>query len=172
MADIRKRVEEDRGIIKRIELFIPGFRGYRKREDLRQADSILRIQLADRLKDIRTKVEDARQILTENSQLKALEPIGRSIMEMQELEGLIRHADQGYSGISWAIRIEEEELNKLYEFDLSLLEGLAALDKKAASLGDAAGDSVKTVREVSVSVAEIRTKFKNRVAFITQTEVG
>ncbi|MBU4189406.1 MAG: hypothetical protein KJ886_00210, partial [Candidatus Thermoplasmatota archaeon] len=60
-ADLRKKVEEDRGMLKKIELAIPGFRGYRKREDLRIADSLLRAQLADRLKNVGAQVEQCRQ---------------------------------------------------------------------------------------------------------------
>jgi len=40
MTDLRTKVEEDRGLLKKIELFLPGFRGYRKKEDLRAADSL------------------------------------------------------------------------------------------------------------------------------------
>jgi len=43
MPDIRERVEEDKGILKKIQSFIPGFRGYRRKEDLRDADRMLRM---------------------------------------------------------------------------------------------------------------------------------
>lgn len=55
--DLRKKVKEDRGLLKELELAIPGFKGYREREDLRIADSLLRAQLADKLKTIGTQVE-------------------------------------------------------------------------------------------------------------------
>jgi thymidylate synthase len=171
ITDIRKRVEEDRGLLKKIQLHFPGFIGYRRREDLRQADSILRIQLADRIKEIRGKVEDVRQILTENYQLKTLETVGRTILDMQEFENLVRHAEQGYSGISWAIRTEETELNKLYEYDLSLLEGLASLERKADALVSSADNTESAVKELSKILLELKTKFKHRTAFVTQTEV-
>jgi hypothetical protein len=57
MVDLRERVKEDRGLLKKLEMAIPGFRGYRKREDLRIADSLLRKQLANNLGDIREKIE-------------------------------------------------------------------------------------------------------------------
>ena len=50
MTDLRKRVEEDRGILKRIQIFLPGYSGYRKKEDLRIADSMLRNHVADNFK--------------------------------------------------------------------------------------------------------------------------
>ena len=53
MTDLRDKVESDRGIIKMIQLVIPGYRGYRIKEDLRIADRLLREELANRLAEDR-----------------------------------------------------------------------------------------------------------------------
>lgn len=171
MADIRDRVEEDRGLLKRIQLHIPGFAGYRRREDLRQADSILRLQLANRLKDIRTGLESTRQTYVDSNQLKVLEPLGRVIFECQEFEGLIRHAEQGYSGFSWAVRIEEPELERLYEYDLGLLDGLKALEKRIDEIRKSTEQAVNIIREFSTALTDLKTTFKRRWNIITDTEV-
>ena len=44
--DIRNQVDDSRGVLKRLQLLIPGFRGYRQLEDLRVADALLRKQVA------------------------------------------------------------------------------------------------------------------------------
>ena len=49
MTDLRDKVKDDRGLIKMIQLVIPGYRGYRIKEDLRIADRLLREELANRL---------------------------------------------------------------------------------------------------------------------------
>jgi len=171
MADIRDRVEEDRGLLKRIQLHIPGFAGYRRREDLRQADSILRLQLANKLKDIRNGLENTRQTFVDNKELKVLEPLGRVIFECQEFEGLIRHAEQGYSGISFAIRVEEAELEHLYEHDLKLLDGLKALEEKIEGMRKSSAEALGFIREFSNSVSDLKNTFKRRWHIITGTEV-
>jgi len=56
MPDIRDRVEQDRGLLKKIQLVIPGYAGYRRREDIRAADNLLRIQLANQLKGVRGEI--------------------------------------------------------------------------------------------------------------------
>ena len=48
-VDIRNRVDQDRGFLKRLQLLIPGFHGYRVNEDAREADSFLRLQVADKV---------------------------------------------------------------------------------------------------------------------------
>ena len=65
MPDLRQKVEEDRGILKKIQSVIPGYSGYRKREDLRAADDILRIQLSERLGRARAEVEKSRKALVD-----------------------------------------------------------------------------------------------------------
>jgi len=171
VVDVRERVAEDRGLLKRIQLHIPGFAGYRRREDLRQADSILRIQIADRLKTVRGRMEGARTTLADNYELKALEPLGRLIFQTEELEGLIRHAEHGYSGFSAAIRVEEHELDKLYEYDLAMVEAIARLDGQVTVISEA-GQAVGAVKACGASLEETRLAFKKRMARITGTEVA
>jgi len=170
MVDVRDRVAEDRGLLKKIQLLLPGFSGYRQREDLRAADSILRIQLADRLKENRGKLEATRARLAEAYEMKALEPLGRLILSAQELEGMVRHAEQGYSGFSPAIRVEQSELEMLYEYDLALLEGLKRLEEKASSLGTD-GSALAATQECTAILEEFRATFKKRLVQITGTEV-
>ena len=127
MPDIRERVEEDRGLIKKIQLKIPGYAGYRRREDIRNADILLRNQVADQVKAVRNQLEGVRDDMAAAGKYQGLQPIGNLIFLMQATEGKVRHAEGGYSGISANIRVEEPELDKLYEYDYSMLTGLDAL---------------------------------------------
>jgi hypothetical protein len=129
MPDVRERVEADRGLLKKIQLLIPGYAGYRRREDIRGADNILRIQLADSMKAVRGELENIRDGMAMEGRVQGLQEIGNAIFNLQGLEGKVRHAEGGYSGFSPMLRIEERELDRLYEYDWSMLQ---ALDKAAA----------------------------------------
>ena len=129
MPDIREKVEEDRGLIKKIQLKIPGYAGYRRREDIRNADILLRNQVADQVKKVRSDLEGVRDGLAADGKYQGLQPIGNLIFNLQATEAKVRHSEGGYSGISANIRVEEPELDKLYEYDWSMLENL---DKLAA----------------------------------------
>jgi hypothetical protein len=124
MVDLRREVENDRGLIKQLEMAIPGFRGYRKREDLRIADRLLREQMAKRLKDAGSGLEAARRAMSRRQMLEVLEDVGRLMGITNSTEARVRHAEQGYTGVSPDYRIEESELNQMYEWDLSLLKWL------------------------------------------------
>jgi len=175
LPDIRDRVEDDRGLLKKIQLVIPGFRGYRIREDLRDSDRMLRAELAKRLGMERSRMEDARRSLVKVDPMsKALEDIGGVINSMKRVEGEMLHAEVGYSGISADIQMKQDELDRLYEYDNSMIESLNFIDEALASVpgiirsGDDAGlrDIVETVR---TRVDGLESRFKSRKSAITGT---
>ena len=151
MADLREKVKDDRGLLKKIELAIPGFRGYRKREDLRIADSLLRKQLADKLKSVLTNVEQCRDILTRNMEMDMLEDIRRVVNQAQIIEGKMRHSEQGYTGVSADYRIEESELNRLYEWDLGLIDHINELSNSSTVFKNAVNDNDKEKMKVEMN---------------------
>lgn len=174
MPDLRDRVEQERGLLKRIQLHVPGFAGYRRKEDIRTADNMFRIQMANMLKEVRRSVEDARESLAENYALEVMDKIGGLISGFQTLEGKVRHAEGGYSGISAAIRIQEDELNHLYEYDASLLDACVDMDKEAKSLRDAASGSnglPEKVTSLRNMIRNFEDNFKARMNAITRTDV-
>lgn len=93
MPDIRKRVEEDRGLLKRIQLHIPGFAGYRRKEDLRASDNLLRVQLAKRLGEVRDGLEECRRVLVAEYDTDELEDIGGLV---KLLTGIVQWAEVYY----------------------------------------------------------------------------
>ena len=107
MVDLRDKVVQDRGIIAKIQRYVPGFSGYRAKEDLRAADNMLRLQLADRLAAVRADVEACRAAMVEDGQIESLDRVGTLINKFKAVEGEVRHAGQGYSGISAKIRVGE-----------------------------------------------------------------
>ncbi|MFQ6012970.1 MAG: hypothetical protein ACE5LS_04935 [Thermoplasmata archaeon] len=174
MPDLRERVEAERGLLKRIQLHIPGFAGYRRREDLRQAENMLRIQMANSLKSARETTEEARELMVEENRYKELDRVGRIINRFRTLEGRVRHAEGGYSGISPAIRIEDAEINRLYEYDASLLDDASTLGKETAELKVAAGEGKglrKRTKEIRSQLDAFEDTFEKRMLVVTDTEV-
>lgn len=149
MVDLRQEVEDDRGLIKKIQLCIPGFRGYRKKEDIRIADSMLRIQIADSLKNnLLQPLEQCREAAARELEMDLMNDFAQVISKAKLAEAKIRHAEQGYSGISAATRIGTDELNMLYEYDLALIDGINAMGNLAsATLMNAEGGDFETVKK-------------------------
>ncbi len=170
-VDLRQRVEDNRGVLKRLQLLIPGFRGYRQGEDIREADSFLRMQVADKIRNARATVENSRQALASAGQFQVLNDLAPLIASLWQLEGEIRHAEQGYTGISPAVRINPQQLDRLYEYDYGFAEAADQLNQTLSSLPslEMGGDASKAPALVATSrgqVNQLEQAFKARLQVI------
>lgn len=125
--DIRQQVDQSRGFQKKLELLVPGLRGYRNREDIRVADDMLRNQVADKLDLAKANLEAVRKQMVSAGDFTNLSTVGSLIFEMQGLSGQVRHAQQGYSGFVASISVNEPQLNKLYEYDYNFVNSAVQL---------------------------------------------
>jgi hypothetical protein len=174
-VDIRQRVDQDRGVLKRLQLLIPGFRGYRQGEDLREADSVLRLQVADKVKAANAQLTQRRQDMAMSGRFTGLNDLALAIADLNRLEGEIRHAEQGYTGFSPAVRVSLPSQDKLYEYDYGFALAADDLQKAAAALAgpssDPSGDAaaVATIRSL---VTRLEQAFKARILVIQQVKVA
>jgi len=178
-VDLRERVDNDRGVLKRLQLLVPGFRGYRQGEDIREADALLRLQVADKLKNARQTVENARSSLSNAGQYTVLNDLAPLLADLQRLEGSIRHAEQGYTGISPAVRINPQQLDRLYEYDYGfaqagdqLAQTIAPLPALAASAGPDPAGLQTLVATARTQVSQLDQAFRARVQAIEGIRVS
>ena len=176
MPDIRQRVSEDQGVLKKIQMFIPGFRGYRQKEDLRDADRMLRDQLVKKLSLQRKQVEGARRLVKNAYNSKELEMMGGIISAYKKVEGLASHPSMGYSGISADIQFKQDEIFRLYDYDASMIDGLAfmqqAIDQLKAALTAEDGPKAEAeAGQLRALIANFEEQFKRRMNVIQGTEV-
>ncbi len=167
-VDLREKVDQDRGTLKRLQLLVPGFRAYRQGEDIRAADSLLRRQVADKIKNARTSAENARAALTQSGQFSILMDLAPLISDLLTLEPKIRSAEQGYSGISPATRVGNADLDRLYEYDYGFVLAADQLDQTLAPLpalaaGANAADLQRLVASARGQVSQLQQAFQVRL---------
>ena len=164
LKDLREKVKDERTFLKKIEVAIPGFRGYRKREDLRIADSMLRDYIANVIKDTEKYIKEVREYLSENMALEEMNSIRKIINKLSAMEKRIRHAEQGYMGLVSDYRVDTQQLNNLYEFDLKLIEksqNLLSLAKEMLNNDDINAIHYKLI-SFSSELNEIEDTFERR----------
>lgn len=176
MVDIRDQVEDSRGILKKLQLLIPGYSGYRKLEDIRAADNYLRIQVANKIHENINSLQDLRKILVDRGFYANLSQFQTLFSEIQQLEGAIRHAQQGYSGISPPIRITTDNLNAMYEYDYNFIAQADSLNNMIKDLINTvmagnAQESYAKLMTVSSSIKDLRDKFNERMIIIQGIKV-
>ena len=157
--------------MKKLELLIPGLRGYRTKEDIRVSDELLRNQVADRMDKVKTNLEQLRKQMAAAADFTNLTAVGSLISQVQTLSGEIRHAAQGYAGWVAPITINEDKLNKLYEYDYAFVSSVFQLDESTApanlSYDSTAPSPIQaSLGQLSKALADVRQKWSVRVETI------
>ena len=166
-------MEKSKGFSDRVESWlarIPGVRTYRDREHRRETDKKLREHLALRLQEVRSPLKRVTLDLSSRGQMESLAKLDRFSSRLQQMADTIRYASYGYSGIFDLDKIREEELDRLYSFDLSLVEELERIQKSVGEIGLAA---TREAREQKIGEADtladsLETKFNQRKELISQ----
>lgn len=169
--DIRQQVELNRGAVKKLQLLIPGLRGYRNKEDIRVSDELLRNQVADKLDLIKGNLEQVRKQVASSGDMTNLTGLGSLISQVQGLSGEVRHAAQGYAGWVAPIRIDEGKLNKLYDYDYAFVSEVFQLYDSTSpgkfNYDSAAPNSIQSsLSQFSKTVNDIRQKWSLRMETI------
>ncbi len=174
--DIRNTVEDNRGLIKKIQLHIPGFKEYRVGDDLRVADALLRKQVSENLDNSISKLQSARSDLARDGYFENLTLIGSVMSKLQQLDGEILHSAQGYTGISPAVRIDESKLNLLYQYDLGFLNSAAQIDEETGQLQNIDGkdnDSLKKLTKTLENlVYQTRNNWEKRIEVVEKISIS
>jgi hypothetical protein len=130
MSDLRDRAREDDSPLQSLLDYIPGFRGYHERELRRRADKLLRDHLVGLLDGERAKLRRRAADLSRSKNLTAVGALDKSIGLFTRVRDKLRYADYGYTGWFDTPQIREEELDRMYEYDLSLREFVATIQQR------------------------------------------
>jgi len=134
MGDIGKGLQN---IMEKIAYHIPGYAGYQKRERRRETDHLYRMHLVDKLREIKRSFDEVSNAITDKRNLDLLKPVDRIYKKLEKVTDKVRFADHGYKPFFDVVSIDFEELEKLYNFDLSLNEDIIALKEKVDMIGKA-----------------------------------
>jgi hypothetical protein len=124
---------------KQIVSKIPGFGGYVERQKRRDADKLLRETIALRIEEQWGRISDMQREFINAGEIEYVDDLEGSAIKLRSFADRIRRAPRGYSGLFDAVKINEEELGRLYQFDAALLELVdevsRAIDNVEASVG-------------------------------------
>jgi len=139
MSDPLGKITEGKDLIGKVRNFLAGFLGYVNRENRREADKLLRTTLAQRYEEQWTRISALQKDLVSGGQLEWVDDLEGAAIKLRTFVDRVRTASYGYAGFFDAVRINEPELQKIYEYDAAMLEGVqkisGAVDNVAASVG-------------------------------------
>jgi len=101
---------------------IPGYKGYKQKELRREADKLLRDSIAARMRTVKTHLDRLQQDLISAGKFDLLDITGSAATQIQTFIDRVRTASYGYTGFFDAVRIKEEDLDRVYQFDATLMD--------------------------------------------------
>jgi hypothetical protein len=122
MSDFFGRVVGDQDPLKKLASYIPGFGGYIERENRRAADKLLRDTVSRRFEELNKRLSALQTELISQGGLEFMDEMEKAALQLRTFSDKIRTATYGYSGFFDAVKINEEELAKLYAFDNAFFE--------------------------------------------------
>ena len=139
-----EEAQSRRNWLERLGAKIPGFRGYQDRELRREVDKLQREHMAGQLGQLKARVRDQARAYTDAGRIGVLHVFDRLDRRLDGLSQAVRFADYGASGLFDVVKVYDEELDRLYQFDLSVLDDLEGLELAidgipSPGLGDAGG---------------------------------
>src|SRR4030042_448717 len=133
------KVSSDMDPFKKILAKVPGFGGYMERQTRRDSDKLLREMLAKRFEELWERISQIQRDFISQGEISFVDDLEASAIKLRTFADRIRRATRGYSGLFDAVKINEEELLRLYEADYQMLalgdEVRRAVDNVEASIG-------------------------------------
>ncbi len=120
--DLKEKVTEALGGLEQLAAKVPGYKGYKEKEMRREADKLLREQLARQFEEQRQRIPDLQKQLISSGQIGFLDDLESGAMKLQFLIDRLKTASYGYAGFFDAIKVKEAQLDALYEFDNALMD--------------------------------------------------
>jgi hypothetical protein len=166
MSDILEKVTGDQDFFKKILVKIPGFKGYIERGDRRLSDKILREKIADEFEVHYQRVSSLQRDLISQGEIQYIDDLEASALKLRQFIDRVKTASYGYAGIFDAIKIKQDELDQVHQYDYALLtlsdEVASAVDNVETSIGteglDAALRHLRTVSQQCVDAFNKRSE--------------
>ncbi|TFH32953.1 MAG: hypothetical protein E4G99_12160 [Anaerolineales bacterium] len=132
------KITEGKDLIGKIKNFFAEHVGYVDRENRRDADKLLRETAAKRYEEQWGRISELQRQFIQTGKLEFVDDLEAGALKLRAFIDRVKGAAYGYAPFFDAVRINSEELERLYTYDLALLEGVEnitrAIDNIEASL--------------------------------------
>jgi hypothetical protein len=143
MDDFFQKVTSMQDPFSKLAAHIPGFSGYIERQSRRDADKLLRETVARRFEEQWKRVSELQSDLVSNGMIAYVDDMEKAALKLRTFIDKLSTAPRGYSGLFDAVKINEKELESIYQFDAAFFD-LAdqvhrAVDNVEQTVSDEAG---------------------------------
>jgi len=153
--DLYEKAKGERRLSERLLSALPGFRGYKEKELRRESDRLIRNNLYSKLSKARSDLKEVFQQLSMKRRYEVLTDMDHVVARYDRVAEKINHASYGYAGFFNVLKIEEDKLDKMIEFDSNLfdevqkiVDGVSAFKKEVLNQEyEKAKDNIQAINE-------------------------
>ena len=127
--DVYAEAKKQMRLSERIVAAIPGFRGYKEKELRRESDKLVRNHLHLKLSKSKDDLKTVFQKLSDRRYFDVITDMDRLMAKVDRVTEKVNHASYGYAGFFNIVKVTEENLDRMIDFDNNLVDeadGLAA----------------------------------------------
>ena len=168
-------MSDQRNWLERLGDKIPGYAGYVAKERRRDVDKLHREHLAERLRLAKQPLTDLMRELSSTGRLFEVGPVDRVLKKLDQIENRVRFASYGYAGFFDVVKVQEAELDRLYRFDLALVEKVEEFERQARELAgkSSTADGLKqAAAEIERAADDLNRTFDERYRAINDFRPG
>jgi hypothetical protein len=177
MSDGFEQAKGQRNALERLMAKIPGFRGFQDRELRRDVDKLQREHMSGEISRLKSSLRETARGYTDAGRIGSLSAFERLDKQLDGLSQVVRFSDYGATGFFDPVKIGEPELERVYQFDLALLDDLAELERgiravpppSAADTAGALDQALAAVLERTRALAEEWRRREEVMSSVVQT---
>jgi len=129
MSHVYRKIKKRTELLEKLELAIPGYKGYKEKELRREADRLIREHLLRLLEPAYRDFKSS--MINAAGDAALIQSYNHTQALFDRVIAKLRTASYGYSGFFDAVKVREAELDKLLEYDWSLVSAVEKLAKTA-----------------------------------------
>ena len=165
------KLRSETRLVEKIGLAIPGYRGYKQKELRREADKLIRSYMYRQLTQTRDDLKVTYQRLVDNKVADVYQDIDRLVTRLDAVAIQINYASYGYAGFFDAAKINEDELDRMLDYDQKLVDNIRTLSEEVKKTKDEVSNgyfgnvsnNIRSIRSMVDNVDSLMNERKNVV---------
>jgi ABC-type transporter Mla subunit MlaD len=117
-----EKAKDEMRLSEKILAALPGWRGYKEKELRRESDKLVRNHLYEKLTKARSDLKEVFQQLSQQRRFEVLTNMDQLVTKYDRVAEKINHASYGYAGFFNVVKIDEEKLDGMIDFDNNLFD--------------------------------------------------
>jgi len=163
LDNLKKKIQENRDLVSRIVAKFPGYAGYIEKAETYDADRVVRGLIADRIGAFKGVVNGKSSDLAQKKDRAMLPDLDALSLKMETLIKKCQHADFGKTAALSGMKLSDDDVNRLLEYDWRLISALDEMDAGVNGLRAATAEDLSAgIVALSDKLRDFEKKFDER----------